>query len=493
MADLGIYWQNRAIEPGSTGNITPSTAGGTAAGSVLAVEVLAASTATGNNTGGLPSNPNPYTNAGGDPSAVQSIVTLNVTNTSTLDLLLAGLMYNTTGGWDAVNGTFQSVTTEVGFLGLGTATTRALPNATEPSDGLWGPPTSEAQSKPTSSLIGEFWNAVTSFVTNPLGTVLSLAYTVWDAAEAAVVYLDHLGTEAAALGAAIKARTAAAIVQVGQIVVKTLNTLLVYLGSIVDAAFAAVIDPIEAGVTQYDQDLNAPLSQAWESENASGSVSQTSADSVGAAFVDNAPFEIALGVSVVVTIVLSVVTTLDLGPSFILGAVIGLVAGAALASIGSLDGASEISSSAVDALASAVNPIKSFPSTEWGTLAGVLGLLAAGEEIPWSWYVMSQAVLAQPPTSIWTSASYVMALSAVALIIGLIAVAHASPELLLLAFVMACVALAGVTYHFLTQLVTLEVPALRQLGWVDVGLSASAMLGSAGDLGIHWHQLQSSL
>ncbi len=38
--------------------------GGTAAGSVLAVDVLAASTATGNNTEGLPSNPNLSTGAG---------------------------------------------------------------------------------------------------------------------------------------------------------------------------------------------------------------------------------------------------------------------------------------------------------------------------------------------------------------------------------------------------------------------------------------------
>ncbi len=255
MIDLGAYWQNRAIEPGSTGNITPSTEGGTAAGSVLAVEVLAASTATGNNTGGLPSNPNLYTDAGGDPSAVQSIVTLNVTNTSTLDLLLAGLMDNTTGGWDAVNGTFQSVTDEVGFLGLGTATTRALPNATEPSDGLWGPPTSEAQSKPTSSLFGEFWNAVTSFVTNPLGTVLSLAYTVWDAAEAASTYFDHLVHEATALGAEVEIRTATALKSIGTVVLQILNAILQYLLRLAAETLTAIIGPFasffRAGIADW--------------------------------------------------------------------------------------------------------------------------------------------------------------------------------------------------------------------------------------------------
>jgi hypothetical protein len=182
-------------------------------------------------------------------------------------------------------------------------------------------------------------------------------------------------------------------------------------------------------------------------------------------------------------------TPFDFGPSFVVGIVIGLIAGAVVASLGPLSAAAQLSSSAVGAIQSIVNPIKSFPSTEWGTLAGVFGLLTAGEEIPWSWYVLSQALLANAPESIWTSAGYAMAAALTALVIGMVAIASASAILILLAFVVACITLAAVTIHFLTQVAKLDVPSLTQLGWIDVGLSASATFGAATDLGVNWQKL----
>ncbi|MGB6442415.1 MAG: hypothetical protein WBF81_03870, partial [Thermoplasmata archaeon] len=190
MVDLGAYWQNRAIDT-NDGTITPSTESGTPSGNPLEVQVMAATSATDANTGGLPSDPALYSTVG-DPSALQSIVTLNVTSTATLDLLLAGLFDNTTGGPNAVNGTFESMTYQVGFLGLNPTVVNAIPNATEPSDGLYGAPASHFPPPPPPSGWGAFWNAVTSFVTNPLGTVLSLVDTVWNAATAAFTYLNHL-------------------------------------------------------------------------------------------------------------------------------------------------------------------------------------------------------------------------------------------------------------------------------------------------------------
>jgi hypothetical protein len=56
--------------------------------------------------------------------------------TPTLDLLLAALIDNTTGGANAVNGTLESVTYQIGFLGLNAAVVNAISNATEPIDGL---------------------------------------------------------------------------------------------------------------------------------------------------------------------------------------------------------------------------------------------------------------------------------------------------------------------------------------------------------------------
>jgi len=490
MVDLGAYWQNRVIASGP-GTITGATEGGTPSISNYQVQVATATTPAANNTGGLPSNPTLY-NASDTPAALQSIVTLNVTSTDNLDLLLAGLLDNTTGG---VNGTFQGVTTQVASLGLPQSVTFALANVTIPTQGLYGPPPNNQPPPPppppSSSLWGDFCNAVTSVVETVVGAIVSLPAIVYNSAVATYTYLNHIAHEAAAVGGAVLQRTAAALEAVGKLILSALNALLQWIIiHVIDPALSAVIDPIEAGVGTYDSNMNGPLKQAWASENSSGSVGQVNAISFANAFVDGAPFEIAIGIGVVVTIALSLLTPFDLGPSFAVGIVIGLIAGAVLASIGSLSGAAQLSGSAVDAIENLVNPIKSFPSTEWGTLAGVFGLLAAGEEVPWSWYVLSQAVVAQSSDTIFTAAAWVMALALTALVIGAIAVASANGILLLLAFVMSCVALFGVTYHFLTQVAKLDIPPLTQLGWVDVGLSASAMFGSATDLGINLSQLQ---
>ena len=144
MVDLGAYWQNRAIAS-SPGNITPSTESGTPRllngnqQNPLVVEVMAATGAASGNSGGTPTTPGLY-NSSDTPPALQAIITLNVTSTDTLDLMLAGLMDNTTGG---INGTLQSVTYQLPFLGLGRTVVNAISNFTLPSDGLYAAPTEQ--------------------------------------------------------------------------------------------------------------------------------------------------------------------------------------------------------------------------------------------------------------------------------------------------------------------------------------------------------------
>ncbi|MHB1588705.1 MAG: IPT/TIG domain-containing protein, partial [Metallibacterium scheffleri] len=181
MVDLGAYWQNRSIGSGP-GNLSRYETG-VSGGSQLEVQVMAAVSATSGNTGGLGSDPGVYSTVGA-PSALQSIVTMNLTNTTMFDLLLAGLIDNRSGGSEGVNGTLQSVTDQVGFLGLDRVVVNAIANGTEPSDGLYGPPSSRFPAAPPASAWGAFWNAATSLVRNPLGTVMSLADTVWNAATA---------------------------------------------------------------------------------------------------------------------------------------------------------------------------------------------------------------------------------------------------------------------------------------------------------------------
>ncbi|HTT73203.1 MAG TPA: hypothetical protein VMG99_03525 [Thermoplasmata archaeon] len=262
----------------------------------------------------------------GAPSAIQSIVTLNIPNTSTLDLLLAGLLDNTTGGPYTVNGTFESVTSQVEFLGLVPTVMYAIPNATEPSDGLWGPPTAQAPAAPSSGLFGAFWNAVTSFVTNPLGTVESLVDTVWDVAEAATVYFDHLAHEAETLDAEVVARTAAALVHVGQLIESELNRFLQYLIQLAATVLETITRPIVGAFTAYASSVNSTFARAEADVVANGTLPSTDANAVWTA-LSGPLFLTALGLGAVVATVLTVLSTIDLGPSFVADLLIGLLVG----------------------------------------------------------------------------------------------------------------------------------------------------------------------
>ena len=321
LVDLGAYWQNRSIGSGP-GNLSPYETG-VPGGNSLEVQVMAASTATGNNTGGLASNPGVYSTVGAPP-ALQSIVTMNLTNTTMLDLLLASLIDNTSGGPEGVNGTLQSITYQVGFLGLDRVVVNAIANGTEPSDGLYGPPTSHIVSPPPASAWGVFWNAVTSFVTNPLGTVLSLVKTVWNAATAAFVYLDHLANEAAAIGAEIVARMAAAIVHVGQLIASALNVLLQWIIAEVRELFSPFVDGVKSVIHSYANSLWADLQPLWAEANSSQTLNSGQAVTF-LSEVFGAPFLIALGLSVAIAAAFVVIDALTLGADFLVSLLIGLV------------------------------------------------------------------------------------------------------------------------------------------------------------------------
>jgi len=228
-----------------------------------------------------------------------------------------GPIANTTGGSNAVNGTFLSVTHEVGFLGLNTAVVNAISNATQASDGLYGAPASHFPPPPPASGWGAFWNAVTSFVTNPIGTVLSLASTVWDATMAAYTYLDHLAHEAVALQAQIVARTATAIVHTGDLIDQALEQFLVFLKDAIIALFQPVVNPVEQELSTYASDVNSAVNLAWSEENSSGGVAPLAVDQFWNA-MSGSVFDAALGIGVVIEIALVVVTPFDLGGSFVI-------------------------------------------------------------------------------------------------------------------------------------------------------------------------------
>jgi len=325
MIDLGAYWQNRAINTGTTGNITPSTESGTSATSYLNVQVMAATQTQWNNTGGVATVSGLY-NTSDLPPAVQSIVTLNVTNQTNLDLLIAALYDNTTGGSSAVNGTFQSITFASESLNLLPSVLSAMPNIAVVGDGLYGAPVS-VPPPPTTSFWGGFWNAVTSVIETPVGAILSLSTIVWSATVSAMTYLNHLAEEAVAVGGKILARAAADLVYIGKEIASALTEFIQWIIHLVSSMLSSFIDGFSSSLNTYFGGLNSSSIAAYNDQiGPLGHPSLADADGFFTAL--SAPLLLGLlGLSAVVAIVVVVLSDISLGAGFLVGLLLTIILG----------------------------------------------------------------------------------------------------------------------------------------------------------------------
>lgn len=480
MIDLGAYWQNRVIAAGP-GNITGSTETGTPVGNSLELQVMAAPTATSANSGGLPSNQYLYSNVG-NPSALQCIVTLNISSTDTLDLLLAALLDNTTGGTNAVNGTFQSVTNQVGFLGLNPMLINAISNATEPSDGLYGPPASHFPPPPPPSGWAEFWNAVTSFVVNPIGTLLSLAHTFWNAATAAFTYFNHLAHEAAAVGAEVVARTAAAIDHIGQLILSALEQLLSWILTLVKDALSVVIEPINEAIRGYDSILSAAANSSV-SEVASGhSVSLSNGSAVAQALGGDV-VDLSLAVGVALSVVFTILTPFDLGADFVLPIVLTLVTVGATLVISAPSGEAYLTSIGVWATDGFANLTVTAnkgasPQVDWKALAESVAIAATTTDLPLSIWLGSVEASSDEAQLMWPTIALVFDMIALATV-WMAAAGHALP--------VAVIATVAAFIALLTSLLArtqLEDESLQPLILLDAGLGFVALGAALADLSL---------
>jgi hypothetical protein len=490
MVDLGAYWQNRVINSGP-GNITGSTESGTpeylndnlSQPNPLTIQVMAAASATSANTGGLPSVPSLYSTVG-NPSALQSIVTLNITSSDTFDLLLAALIDNTTGGANAVNGTLESVTYQVGFLGLNAAVVNAISNATEPSDGLYGAPASNFPPPPAPSGWGAFWNAVTSFVTNPLGTVLSLVSVVWNAATAAFTYLDHLAHEAAAISAEVLARTAAAIVHVGQIIANALQELLSYMYTLVKNALASVINPIKDAAGGYVSSLgttfNATVQDVVNGGGDNGAVSESDAAHFLSA-LSGEVLVLSLAVGVATTVIFTLLTEFDLGASFMMGIFMTILTVGSLFAFSGLVAAAALTAAATWEIDNFVNRTLSaneqtLSQVNWKAFAESLGFAGSITDTPLAIYLGVQEAEADNPLLL---PGLAMTFDMVALIILGIAWVHSTGATVIIATIVSAV---GLLLSTLAANQARVEGGLGLLSFVDLGLGATGLGASLYDL-----------
>ncbi len=470
MVDLGAYWQNRAIASGP-GNITGYNETGTAAGTTDAISVMVGPSATTANTGGLPSNPSLYSTVG-DPSALQSIVTLNITSPDTLDLLLAALLDNTTGGSNAVNGTLESVTYQIGFLGLNPTVLNAIPNGTEPNDGLYGQPSSTWPPNPPSSLWGSFWNAVTSFVVNPLGTVLSLVNTVWDAATAAFTYLNHLAHEAVAIGAEVVARTAAAIVQAGREIANAFEVFLNWLYTLVKDALAVVIDPILNAAQSFDSTLATRANVTVSDQGSLGYV--TPADGLTWARAFDPVAYLGFAFAVGITIVIGIVTAVTLGAGFVVGVILSLIPTLAQELIHGLATVTSLTSSAVTTLEDSFS--NSVSQTDWEALAGAVSIGASSFDF---FFALATAAM----KGLTNTIAGTLALSIIVdLVVFVVSIVNWASHLADIAIAALLLAGAGTYVAFRALGASASIPELKTYATVSVILAGVGLAAAGADV-----------
>ena len=309
LSQLACYWQGHAVAPqgylfpdGSTssgptlcGNSQDPWAAGTDPGTLYSVTTVADTggcTASPANcaAGGVPSNPALETSCTGcAASAVQAVVTLNLTSNSDLNDLLAGLLDNNTVGANGelgVNGSFEAVTYQLPSLGLSSTVMGALANAIAESDGLNGTPVSEAPlppppPPPCSGLIC-VWNAVSGIVTNSLGVLVGV---VWDAVTAATAFLDDVVQGLSHLAEVAVSAAVSALAAVGSLLEAALQALITRIINKAEGFLKAIWNDVVAGVTAYVTGMNSAFNnlisalaiavQSPSSENLNG-VSQAS-------------------------------------------------------------------------------------------------------------------------------------------------------------------------------------------------------------------------
>ncbi len=342
LMNLGCYWQNLAIQSGSgtpkpicngTGGITAET--GTSLSSGAGIVVVDSPNASGINVGGMPSEPALEGNASAG-SALQMLVTFNLTSQTQFDLLLAALLDNVTGG---VNGTFLGITSQVTTLGLNPAVTDAIANATLTSDGLHGIPWGVVPPPPPPS--SGIWGWVTNTFSGIVSIGLAIVSVAWSAVTAVATFINqHIPPWLKALGAAIVSRAVGALEAVGSFVAQVLSAFLVWLAQQMSAFLSAVFAPLRAAETNFGNAVTSAFLSANATVNSGGTLSHAQLEAFWMNLTGNGLFLDLVVFSTAVMVTLVVLGELSIGEGFLLNILVTVIIAAVLAASSQLIGMS---------------------------------------------------------------------------------------------------------------------------------------------------------
>lgn len=339
LLNLACYWQNRAIN-NTTGGLTPicmhnSTNGltsetGTPLGTQNGVVVVATTSGSGVDVGGIPGNPNAEPN-GDSGAALQAIVTMNISAQTGLNLILASLLDNVTGG---VNGTFLSVTSQVSTLGLSSVVTQELGNVTLSSSGLYGVPRGVLPPPPPPPPCNSLWCWGSNLVSGIITIETQFYSWAWQGVVAVAQFInDHLPTWLKQFGAAVAARTAAGLAAVGSALAAGLNALLTYLISLATSQLSAGVAPVKAPGAQTGSGVHTDLVQATtDVNNGNPNAAKTVEPDLNAQIVHTLlALILVAGITIVVVGILSAVSANV--ANIIAGIIIGLIVSLSFAEI----------------------------------------------------------------------------------------------------------------------------------------------------------------
>jgi len=472
--ELEAYWQNRSIATGP-GNFTlTKDETGVPGSSSLQVRTLVVTSPPSNDTGGLLDDPNLYTEVA-RPAAVESVQTLNLTSTATLDLLLSALLTNTSAG---VNGTFQTITSQVQSIGFKPIILNALANASTSGQGVYGPPPHSTQGRPANPW-SSFWNAATSIVTNPAGTVLSLAGVIWSSGVAAFAYFAELDREANALLVQVLPRVASTLVSVGKMVVGLLTSFLTWIYTLIRDALVIVIEPILHAAQTYVSSLGDVANLTFNDVENGRSVSAAqSVQLMGA--LGGSILILGLAVGITVSIALSFLADLTLGPTVVLTLLLTFFTMSVLLIGAGLVAAAALSVATTWALDSFINTSFSankgaLAQLDWKAFAESLGLAATITESPLAFFLFNTEATSGEDWVVWPTLALLCDMIGLT-IAGTVWLTQAPP----LVVIALCVSVVGVLLSGAALARTSL--SLQPFAALDLGLSLVAAGAAFDDL-----------
>jgi hypothetical protein len=343
---LSCYWQGHTVaKSGSSvplcGAFSETWSQGTTPGTQYAVTTIADQENCASNpgavncaAGGVPSNSNLET--GVPAPSLEAVITLNLSSTTDLNDLLAGLLDNATGG---VNGSFELVTNELPTLGLNGVVMKALVNVTWSTGGVFGWPVSYAQPQPPAtppcSGLGCVWNAVAGVAGALVGIITAVVAPIWNAAVAAAQYFNQLTAglraEVAAGAQWVAEATVSALKTVGAALEAALQALLTLVYNEIKALLSDAVSPIQSALTN----ALATVYQAFNTMLTAVENGGTVTESEAAPFWETMaiPFLIVVAIATATMVALTVVQDVSLGAGFLVGILVTVIVSVALATL----------------------------------------------------------------------------------------------------------------------------------------------------------------